>query len=104
MLAGQPLPTGDDSPWRLAEVVDHDRPCDGVAIVTVRPWRRLHWRPGQAVPVSLPRHPGRWRWYSPANAPRPDETVELHVRAVPAGTVSRSLVHEVRPGELLQLG
>ncbi|SCG43461.1 FAD-binding oxidoreductase [Micromonospora halophytica] len=105
-LTGCALPTGtgDDPPWRPAEVLTHDRPCAGIAVVTVRPWRRLHWRPGQAVPVSLPRHPGRWRWYSPANVPRPDGTVELHVRAVPAGTVSGSLVHEVRPGDLLHLG
>ncbi|MEV4770129.1 FAD-binding oxidoreductase [Micromonospora humida] len=87
-----------------ARVIGHDRPCPGVAILTLRPWSRLPHRPGQAVPVETPRHPGRWRWYSPANAPRPDGTVELHVRAVAAGTVSGSLVHEVRPGELLRLG
>ncbi|MFJ6195393.1 FAD-binding oxidoreductase [Micromonospora sp. NPDC092111] len=113
-LAGVDIPTevirqaaaraGDGAPWRPAEVVAHDRPCDSVAILTVRPWRRLPYRPGQAVPVNTPRHPGHWRWYSPANNPRPDGTVELHVRAVAAGTVSRSLVHQVRPGELLWLG
>ncbi|WP_431885263.1 FAD-binding oxidoreductase [Micromonospora wenchangensis] len=93
--------TGDGMP---AEVTGHDRPCPGIAILTVRPWSRLSHRPGQAVPVETPRHSGRWRWYSPANAPRPDGTVELHVRAVAAGTVSASLVDEVRPGELLHLG
>ncbi|SCL28697.1 NAD(P)H-flavin reductase [Micromonospora nigra] len=93
---------GDGPAWWPAEVVDHDRPCDTIAILTVRPRRPLPHRPGHAVPVCTPRHPGRWRWFSPANAPRPDGTVELHVRAV--GTVSRSLVHEVRPGEPLWLG
>ncbi|MEU5943750.1 FAD-binding oxidoreductase [Micromonospora sp. NPDC047548] len=95
---------GDGPAWWPAEVIGHDRPCETIAILTVRPWRRLPHRPGQAVPVCTPRHPGRWRWYSPANAPRPDGTIELHVRAVPAGPVSRSPVHEVRPGELLWLG
>ncbi|MEV0726342.1 FAD-binding oxidoreductase [Micromonospora purpureochromogenes] len=95
---------GDGPAWWPTEVLDHDRACDGVAILTVRPWRRLPHRPGQAVPVCTPRRPGRWRWLCPANAPRPDGTVELHVRAVPAGAVSTSLVHEVRPGELLHLG
>lgn len=95
---------GDGPAWWPAEVLDHDRAGDGTAILTVRPWRRLPHRPGQAVPVCTPRRPGRWRWYCPANAPRPEGTVELHVRAVPAGTVSTSLVHEVRPGELLHLG
>ncbi|MDI5938720.1 FAD-binding oxidoreductase, partial [Micromonospora sp. DH15] len=92
---------GDGVP---ARVIDHDRPCPGIAVLTLRPWARLPHRPGQAVPVQTPRHPGRWRWYSPANAPRPDGTVELHVRAVAAGAVSGGLVHDVRPGELLHLG
>ncbi|MFG3582229.1 FAD-binding oxidoreductase [Micromonospora chersina] len=95
----------EDGPaWCPAEVIDHDRAADGIAVVTVRPWRRLLWQSGQALPVCTPRHPGRWRWYCPANAPRPDGTVELHVRAVRGGAVSTSLVHEVRPGKLLYLG
>ncbi|MDG4817697.1 MULTISPECIES: FAD-binding oxidoreductase [unclassified Micromonospora] len=92
---------GDGVP---ARVIGHDRPCAGIAVLTLRPWARLPHRPGQAVPVQTPRHPGRWRWYSPANAPRPDGTVELHVRAVAAGTVSGGLVQDVRPGDLLRLG
>ncbi len=95
---------GDGPAWWPAEVIGHDRACDGIVILTVRPWRRLPYQAGQAVPVCTPRRPGRWRWLCPANAPRPDGTVELHVRAVPAGTVSTSLIHEVRPGELLHLG
>jgi NAD(P)H-flavin reductase len=95
---------GQGPAWWPAEVIEHDPAADGVAILTVRPWRRLPYRPGQAVPVCTPRRPGRWRWLCPANAPRPDGTVELHVRAVSAGSVSTSLVHEVRPGELLHLG
>ncbi|MEU2612143.1 FAD-binding oxidoreductase [Micromonospora sp. NPDC007271] len=95
---------GDGPAWWPAEVIGHDRACDGVAVLTVRPWRRLPYQPGQAVPVCTSRRPGRWRWLCPANAPRPDGTVELHVRAVRGGAVSTSLVHEVRPGELLHLG
>ncbi|RGC69754.1 Phenol hydroxylase P5 protein [Micromonospora sp. MW-13] len=93
---------GDGHAWWPVEVLDHDRPAEGVAILTVRPWRRLPFRPGQAVPVSVPGLPGRWRWYSPANAPRADGTIELHVRA--AGAVSRVLVERVRPGGRLWLG
>lgn len=95
---------GDGPAWWPAEVIGRDRPSDTIAILTVRPWRRLPHRPGQAVPVCTPRRPGRWRWLSPANAPRPDGTVELHVRALAAGTVSHSLVHDVRPGEPLWFG
>ncbi|WP_043967220.1 oxidoreductase [Micromonospora haikouensis] len=93
---------GGGPAWWPAQVIGHDRPAEGVAILTVRPWRRLPFRPGQAVPVCTERWPGRWRWYSPANAPRPDGTVELHVRAVAA--VSRALVHAVRPGDPIWLG
>ncbi|MCX5069456.1 FAD-binding oxidoreductase [Micromonospora lupini] len=95
---------GDGPAWWPAQVIGHERPSPGIAILTVRPWRRLPYRPGQAVPVCTPRLPGRWRWLSPANAPRPDGSVELHVRAVAAGTVSHRLVQEVRPGELIWLG
>ncbi|MEU7588510.1 FAD-binding oxidoreductase [Micromonospora sp. NPDC049230] len=94
----------DGRAWWHVEVVDHDRPSPDIAILTVRPWRRIPFQSGQAVPVCTPRLPGQWRWLSPANAPRADGTVELHVRAVPAGSVSHDLVHEVRPGELLWLG
>jgi NAD(P)H-flavin reductase len=95
---------GDGPAWWPAQVIGHERPSPGVAILTVRPWRRLPHQPGQAVPVCTPRLPGRWRWLSPANLARADGTVELHVRAVPAGVVSHHLVHRVRPGELIWLG
>ncbi|MFI7209990.1 FAD-binding oxidoreductase [Micromonospora maritima] len=95
---------GDGPPWWPVEVIDHDRPADSIAVLTVRPWRRLPYRPGQAIPVHAPRRPGRWRWLSPATMPRPDGTLEFHVRALPAGSVSGCLVHEVRPGDLLHLG
>lgn len=81
---------GDGPAWWPAEVVGHDRAAGGIAVLTVRPWRRLPFRPGQAVPVCTPRRPDRWRWLCPANAPRPDGTVELHVRAVPANVTEHS--------------
>ncbi|MFI2712097.1 oxidoreductase [Micromonospora sp. NPDC018662] len=93
---------GDGPAWWPAEVIGHERDVDTIAVLTVRPSPRLPFRAGQAVPVCTPRRPGRWRWLSPANAPRADGTVEFHVRAV--GCVSGSLVHEIRPGELLYLG
>ncbi|MEV1287920.1 FAD-binding oxidoreductase [Micromonospora sp. NPDC049679] len=96
---------GDGGPaWWPAEVVGHQRPATGIAILTVRPEPRLPFRPGQAIPLHTERRPGQWRWYSPANAPRPDETIELHVRAVDGGQVSGALVHDVRPGEIVRLG
>ncbi|MDG4798137.1 FAD-binding oxidoreductase [Micromonospora sp. WMMD1082] len=95
---------GDGPQVTVAEVVTVAAAADGVAVVTVRPLRRLRYSPGQAVPVCTPRLPGVWRWLSPANAPRPDGTVEFHVRAVTSGVVSPLLVHEVTRGETWWLG
>ncbi|WFE93552.1 FAD-binding oxidoreductase [Micromonospora sp. WMMD987] len=75
-----------------------------LAVVSVRPVRRLHFVAGEALPVCSPRLPGRWRWLSPANAPRVDGTVEFHVRAIPGGAVSPVLVGQVAVGESLWLG
>ncbi|WP_233513614.1 FAD-binding oxidoreductase [Micromonospora craterilacus] len=95
---------GDGPQVLVGEVEARTEPVAGVAVVTVRPVRRLRFRPGQAVPVGTPRLPGVWRWYSPANAPRPDGRLEFHVRAVARGVVSPLLVSEVTPGETLWLG
>jgi hypothetical protein len=91
-LTGCALPTGtgvgDGPPWRPAEVLAQDRPCGGVTVVTVRPWRRLHWRPGQAVPVSLPHQPCRWRWYSRANATAPSSCASAPSPRAPSPAAS----------------
>jgi NAD(P)H-flavin reductase len=86
-------------------VVEHDRVSPTVVVLTVSPnWRCSPYRPGQAIPVNLPGRPGRWRWYSPANAPRADGTVTFHVRAVAGGGISGALLRAVRPGETILLG
>ncbi|GAB2940654.1 hypothetical protein GCM10027280_31460 [Micromonospora polyrhachis] len=95
---------GEGPAWWPGEVVDHDRPAPGIAILTVRPQRPLPVCPGQAVPVTVSQVPGRWRWYAPANASRPDGTLELHVRAVPGGSVSHALVDQVCAGDRVWLG
>ncbi|MFG2059400.1 FAD-binding oxidoreductase [Micromonospora sp. NPDC048930] len=95
---------GDGPHVTVGEVEACDAAADGVAVLTVRPTRRLRYLPGQAMPVCTPRLPGVWRWYSPANAPRPDGTVEFHIRAISEGAVSPVLVERVAPGESLWLG
>lgn len=95
---------GDGPQVMVGEVESRVEPVAGVTVLTVRPVRRLRFRPGQAVPVGTPRLPGVWRWYSPANAPRPDGTLEFHVRRVSAGTLSPLLATQVRPGDTLWLG
>lgn len=93
-----------DGPHVTVGEVESCSAAGGVAVVTVRPMRRLRYVPGQAMPVCTPRLPGQWRWLSPANAPRRDGTVEFHIRAVPGGVVSPVLVEQVAVGEWLWLG
>ncbi|WP_331461151.1 FAD-binding oxidoreductase [Micromonospora tarapacensis] len=95
---------GDGPQVMVGEVESRSEPVAGVVVLTVRPVRRLRYEPGQALPVGTPRLPGRWRWLSPANAPRPDGRLEFHVRAVARGVVSPLLVGEVMPGETVWLG
>jgi len=96
----------DEPAWWLGEVVSHERRRRDLAVLTIRtdPAQPLRYRPGQYLNVQVTRWPGVWRKYSIANAPRPDGSVDLHVRAVPAGRVSRALVRETWPGDTVVLG
>lgn len=89
-------------PWWVAEVVGHERRGFDVAVLTLRPQYLLPFTPGQSIGVS---HPAvrSWRYYTPANVPRADGTLELHVRAAPGGVVSSRLVYGCAPGDQLHL-
>jgi NAD(P)H-flavin reductase len=92
--------------WWTAEVLSHDTPAPGIAVLTVRPSEPLPYLPGQHVPVLTPRWPRVWRAYSIANAPLvagDDDTIIFHIRAVPGGLVSTALLRTA-PGETLTLG
>ncbi len=52
----------------------------------------------------MTRWPRAWRPYSIANAPRRGGLIELHVRAVPGGLVSNTLVHHSVTGDCVLLG
>nr|WP_089316076.1 globin domain-containing protein [Actinomadura mexicana] len=94
----------DAPPWWVAEVVRHERRAFDLAVLTLRPERLMPFAPGQHVSVQAARWPRVWRPYSIANAPRPDGTVCLHVRARPAGWVSGALVRHTGPGDSVLLG
>ncbi|MGR6319648.1 globin domain-containing protein [Micromonospora soli] len=89
-------------PWWVGEILAHERRTFDVAVLTVRPQYLLPFTPGQSIGVS---HPAvrSWRYYSPANAPRPDGTLELHVRAAPGGVVSSRLVYGCAVGDQVHL-
>jgi NAD(P)H-flavin reductase/hemoglobin-like flavoprotein len=91
-------------PWWIGEVAEHDRRGPGLAVLTIRPDQALRYTPGQYLTVQVPRWPRVWRSFSIANAPRANGLIDLHVRAVPGGLVSGSLVHNTRAGDTVLLG
>ncbi|CAM5674164.1 oxidoreductase [Streptomyces avidinii] len=76
----------------------------GIAEITLRPHTAYEYAAGQYVSVETPWWPKQWRYYSPANAPREDGTLTLHVRAVAGGAVSGALVHQAAVGDVIRLG
>ncbi len=91
-------------PWWDAAVVLVERRSAEIAVLTVAPTQAFPFDPGQSIAIEYPRRPRLWRYLSPANAPRPDATLEFHVRAIAAGQVSPALVYRCTPGETLRLG
>ena len=90
--------------WWSATVTAVEVRAPGVAVLTLSPDQPLAFLPGQHVSVQTPYWPRQWRCYSIANAPRPDGTVRLHIRAVTGGLVSTALVQHVKVGDALVLG
>jgi len=88
----------------LGRVVDHRRPTSGVAVVAVQTTSPVPYRAGQYVSVETPRRPRAWRYLSPANAPNADGVLEFHVRAVPGGSVSGTIVWHSRLGDTWRIG
>jgi NAD(P)H-flavin reductase len=90
--------------WWEADVVGHERRTIDVAVLQVRPRTRYEYTPGQSVSLETDLRPKLWRYYSPANAPRPDGLLEIHVKARDGGPVSSALVRRVGVGDVLRLG
>lgn len=90
--------------WWICTVIRSEARAPGVAVLTLLPDEPLRFLPGQHVSVQTLHWPRLWRSYSIANAPRPDGTITLHVRAAEGGMVSHALVHHVKAGDPLVLG
>ncbi|MFC4007096.1 globin domain-containing protein [Nonomuraea purpurea] len=104
MIASAESDSGVSPAWWPAEVIDHERRHRDIAVLTLRPAQRLPYTAGQYVNVQTARWPRVWRTFSIANAPRPDNTIRLHVRSVPGGWVSTSLIGHTRIGDTLLVG
>lgn len=94
----------EEPAWWEADVVGHERRTIDVAVLQVRPRARYDYRAGQSLSLETDLRPRLWRYYSPANAPRPDGLLELHVKARDGGPVSSALVRRVGEGDVLRLG
>jgi NAD(P)H-flavin reductase len=96
--------TADQPPWWDAEVIAHERRTVDTAVLRLRPKVPLPYRPGESISLETDLRPRLWRYYSPANASRPDGEMEIHARAQPGGPVSTALVRQIHVGDVLRLG
>jgi NAD(P)H-flavin reductase len=75
-----------------------------VTVLQIRPEPAYSYEPGQSFSMEIPQRPRLWRYYSPANAPRDDGTIDLHVQRIDGGQVSGPLIRSVKPGDVVRLG
>lgn len=85
-----------------AEVVQYHRLRNDLAVIRLV-GDVIPFAAGQSLAVTVPQNARLSRRYSPALPPSLDGKLEFHVRAVPAGWVSGSIVNETRPGDVWTL-
>lgn len=90
---------GSDQLLVSAEVVDVQRPTRGLAVVRLLTDVPMDYLPGQYLSVLTPYKHAVWRRYSPSIPTNPARQIEFHIRAVPGGVLSPSLVSMVAPGD-----
>lgn len=89
-----------EGPARVgATVVDVLRPTRDVVVVRLISDVMVDYHPGQYLSVLTPYAPGVWRRLSPAMPSNPAGQIEFHVRDVPGGPLSGSLVRGVGVGD-----
>jgi NAD(P)H-flavin reductase/hemoglobin-like flavoprotein len=94
----------DRPAWWKGTVVSHERRAFDIAVLLVRTEPRLDYLPGQSVAIETPSRPKLWRYYSMANAPRPDGLLEFHVRLIDGGQVSMALTSSKIVNTRVRLG
>ncbi|WKG09361.1 FAD-binding oxidoreductase [Nocardia sp. PE-7] len=86
-----------DPAW-TATVVGHHRLRHDLAVIRLI-GDFVPFEPGGSVEVEVPQHPGVRRRFSPALPPSLDGKLEFHVRTVPGGWCSSSIVADTKPGD-----
>ena len=90
--------------WWDAEVISVERKMMDLSLLRVQPQREFPFRPGQSLSMEIPQRPRMWRYFSPANAPRPDGSIDLHVQQIDGGQVSTALCRTLKVGDTVKLG
>jgi NAD(P)H-flavin reductase/hemoglobin-like flavoprotein len=90
--------------WWRGTVVSYERRSFDVSVLHVQPEPAMEYLAGQSVAIESPSRPRLWRYYSMANAPRPDTPLEFHIRMIDGGAVSMALTSTTAAGTELRLG
>lgn len=90
--------------WWDADVLSVERRTMDLTLLTVRPRRPFQYLPGQSISMEIPQRPRQWRYFSPANAPRADGSIDLHVQQIDGGQVSPAVVRFLKVGNAVKLG
>ncbi|WP_328384182.1 globin domain-containing protein (plasmid) [Micromonospora zamorensis] len=91
-------------PSWLATVENVERRTADIVVFTARTRQPYPYQAGQSCALHHPALPAVWRYLSPANAPRPDNLIEFHVRAIAGGQLSPLLTYLLQPGDVLTIG
>lgn len=94
------LPTPKTFPCRI-QSIEHMAPDVTRVMLRLPPTSTLEFLPGQYLEIIGPG--GLRRSYSIANAPRADKQIELHIRKVAGGAMSRYWFQEAQVNDLLRL-
>ncbi|MFG1704126.1 globin domain-containing protein [Nonomuraea sp. M3C6] len=89
-------------PHWSAEVISHERRAIDTAVIRLLVDEPFPYVPGQSAPIEVRKWPNTWRYYSMANVPRQDNTIEIQVKG--DGAVSQALVREMHEGDIVKLG
>jgi NAD(P)H-flavin reductase/hemoglobin-like flavoprotein len=90
--------------WWQGTVLSCERRSYDISVLHVQPQPALDYLAGQSVAIETPSRPRLWRYYSMANAPRPDTPLEFHIRLIDGGAVSMALTSATVAGTELRLG
>lgn len=104
MVAAADEAAKSQPPFWEAEVTHVDRRTFDIAVLRLATGEPYPYRAGQSCAIEVTdRRPRLWRWYTPANAPGSTE-LEFHVRLLPGGPVSTTLVRSADVGDSVRLG